>query len=305
MRRRPDERRSAEGVAVIRDRPQFAGTAAASREALKAHEALAVAAHEAQAPLDVDCVSVRYGGDAVLQEVSIKVAHGAQVAVVGPNGAGKSTLFKALVGLLPLRSGRILVHGRPAGGRADPVAYVPQREEIDWRFPVNVTDVVMMGRYGRTGWLRRPGSADRRAVADALALMDLSGLARRPISELSGGQQQRVFLARALAQEPHVLLLDEPFTGVDVTARQKTLEVLATLRERDVTVLVSTHDLELAATRFDRVVLLNRRVIAQGPPAYVLTTEHISEAFGAQAHVFQGMVVIDECCPPPGTIEER
>ena len=249
--------------------------------------------------LDVDCVSVRYGGDAVLQEVSLQVAHGAQVAVVGPNGAGKSTLFKALVGLLPLRSGRILVHGRPAGGRADPVAYVPQREEIDWRFPVSVTDVVMMGRYGRTGWLRRPGPADRRAVAAALDLMDLTELARRPISELSGGQQQRVFLARALAQEPHVLLLDEPFTGVDVTARQKTLDVLAELRERDVTVLVSTHDLELAATRFDHVVLLNRRVIAQGPPAFVLTTEHIAEAFGAQAHVFQGMVVIDECCPPP------
>ena len=247
---------------------------------------------------------MRYGGDAVLQEVSLRVAHGAQVAVVGPNGAGKSTLFKALVGLLPLRSGRILVHGRPAGGPADPVAYVPQREEIDWHFPVNVSDVVMMGRYGRTGWLRRPGPADRLAVAAALDLMDLTSLARRPISELSGGQQQRVFLARALAQEPHVLLLDEPFTGVDVTARQKTLDVLVTLRERDVTVLVSTHDLELAATRFDHVVLLNRRVIAQGPPDFVLTTEHISEAFGAQAHVFQGMVVIDECCPPPGTIEE-
>jgi anchored repeat-type ABC transporter ATP-binding subunit len=259
---------------------------------------------ERPARLDIDCVSVRYGGDAVLQEVSLRVAHGAQVAVVGPNGAGKSTLFKALVGLLPLRSGRILVHGRPAGVRTDPVAYVPQREEVDWHFPVTVADVVMMGRYGRIGWLRRPGPADRQAVAAALDLMDLTDLARRPIGDLSGGQQQRVFLARALAQEPHVLLLDEPFTGVDVAGRQKTLDVLTALRDRDVTVLVSTHDLELAATRFEHVVLLNRRVIAQGPPAQVLTAEHISEAFGGRAHVFQGMVVIDECCPPASLNEE-
>ena len=295
MRRRLDGRRDTGGDAVRRDWPPPAGAVSGP------HEAFAAAQLEAQAPLDVDCVSVRYGGDAVLQEVSIKVAHGAQVAVVGPNGAGKSTLFKALVGLLPVRSGRILVHGRPAGGRTDPVAYVPQREEIDWHFPVNVTDVVMMGRYGRTGWLRRPGPADRRAVAAALDLMDLGGRARRPISELSGGQQQRVFLARALAQEPHVLLLDEPFTGVDVAARQTTLDVLTKLRERDVTVMVSTHDLELAATRFEHIVLLNRRVIAQGPPEHVLTAEHIAEAFGGRAHVFNGMIVIDECCAPAGT----
>ena len=263
---------------------------------------MATAEYEHHARLDIDCVSVRYGGDAVLQEVSLQVAHGTQVAVVGPNGAGKSTLFKALVGLLPLRSGRILVHGRPAGGRADPIAYVPQREEIDWRFPVSVSDVVMMGRYGHTGWLRRPGPADRRAVAAALETMDLTSLARRPIGDLSGGQQQRVFLARALAQEPHVLLLDEPFTGVDVAARQTTLDVLTKLRERDVTVMVSTHDLELAATRFEHIVLLNRRVIAQGPPEYVLTAEHIAEAFGGRAHVFNGMIVIDECCAPAGTL---
>ena len=267
-------------------------------------EPTATLVEERPARLDIDCVSVRYGGDAVLQEVSLRVAHGAQVAVVGPNGAGKSTLFKALVGLLPLRSGRILVHGRPAGVRTDPVAYVPQREEVDWHFPVTVADVVMMGRYGRTGWLRRPGPADRQAAAAALELMDLADLARRPIGDLSGGQQQRVFLARALAQEPHVLLLDEPFTGVDVAGRQKTLDVLAALRDRDVTVLVSTHDLELAATRFEHVVLLNRRVIAQGPPAQVLTAEHIAKAFGGRAHVFQGMVVIDECCPPASLSDE-
>ena len=141
-------------------------------------------------PVDLDCVSVHYGGDAILQEVSLRVSHGAQVAVVGPNGAGKSTLFKALVGLLPLESGRILIHGRPAGDQHDPIAYVPQREEIDWHFPVSVWDVVMMGRYGRLGWFRRPAADDRRAVAEALDLLDLGPLAKRPIGELSGGQQQ-------------------------------------------------------------------------------------------------------------------
>lgn len=252
-------------------------------------------------PVDVDCVSVHYGGDAVLQEVSLQVPHGAHVAVVGPNGAGKSTLLKALVGLLPLQKGRILIHGRPIGDLSNPVAYVPQREEVDWQFPVTVADVVMMGRYGRLGWLRRPGPTDRRAVATAIELMGLAEHAARPIGELSGGQQQRVFLARALAQEPHVLLLDEPFTGVDVAVRERILEVLATLRERHVTVLASTHDLELAATRFEHVVLLNRRVIASGSPQSVFTEATIAEAFGGHAHVFRGMVVIDECCRPSPT----
>ena len=146
--------------------------------------------------------------------------HGAQVAVVGPNGAGKSTLFKALVGLLPLRSGRMTLRDRAPGEHGDPIAYVPQREEIDWSFPVTVHDVVMMGRYGRLGWLRRPGAADREVVARCLDELGIADLAKRAIGELSGGQQQRVFLARALAQEPHVLLLDEPFTGVDVGARE-------------------------------------------------------------------------------------
>ena len=261
-----------------------------------AHEDRAATTAAANCRRLVDGVSVRYGGDAVLHEVSLRVAHGAQVAVVGPNGAGNPPSSRPSSACF--RAQRPHPGARATGGRThvDPIAYVPQREEIDWRFPVDVTDVVMMGRYGRTGWLRRPGPGDRRAVAAALALMDLTSLARRPISESSGGQQQRVFLARALAQEPHVLLLDEPFTGVDVTARQKTLDVLTALRDRNVTVLVSTHDLELAATRFEHIVLLNRRVIAQGPPSFVLTTEHIAEAFGAQAHVFQGMVVIDECC---------
>jgi manganese/iron transport system ATP-binding protein len=246
--------------------------------------------------LDLECVTVSYAGGPALQEITLAIPHGAQVAVVGPNGAGKSTLFKALVGLLPLRAGSILIHGRAPNDQQDPVAYVPQREEVDWRFPVTVHDVVMMGRYGRLGLLRRPAPADRRAVAAALRTMGLVDLAHRPIAELSGGQQQRVFLARALAQEPHVLLLDEPFTGVDAAVRESVLGVLETLRASHVTALVSTHDLRLASERFELVALLNRRLIAYGPPAEVFRPENVAAAFGGGAIFLDGMIVVDQCC---------
>ena len=178
------------------------------------------------ARIDLEHATIAYNGAPVLEDLTFQVPHGAQVAVVGPNGAGKSTLFKALVGLLPLQTGRILVHGRPLGSHQDCVAYVPQRGEVDWRFPVTVTDVVMMGRFGRQGWLGRAGKEDRTAVAAALAHMGIADLAQRPIGDLSGGQQQRVFLARALAQEPHILLMDEPFTGVDITTQEAVLRLL-------------------------------------------------------------------------------
>ena len=247
--------------------------------------------------LAVEDATVSYDGRPALDAVTMHVPHGAQVAIVGPNGAGKSTLFKALVGLLPLRAGRVLLHDRAPGGQADPIAYVPQREEIDWSFPVTVSDVVMMGRYGRLGWLRRPQAADRDVVARCLDELGIADLAGRTIGELSGGQQQRVFLARALAQEPHVLLLDEPFTGVDVNAKETILDLLARLRERRITVLVSTHDMQTAADRFELVALLNGRLVAYGPPPEVFTPEHISAAFGGQALFLEGMVVIDQCCP--------
>ena len=259
------------------------------------------------ARLELEHVTVGYNGQTVLDDVTLQVPHGAQVAVVGPNGAGKSTLFKALVGLLPLRNGRILIHGQPLGHHQDCVAYVPQREEVDWRFPVTVADVVMMGRYGRLG-RKCPASSractpqdDRDVVARSLEQMGMAHLAGHPIGELSGGQQQRVFLARALAQEPHILLMDEPFTGVDAATQEATLALLEQLHEEGVTVIASTHDLGLAASRFDQVALLNRRLIGYGPAAQVFTPSLLEKAFSGQMlHLPEGMMVVDQCCPPGG-----
>ncbi len=252
----------------------------------------------APARLELEDVTVAYSERPILHDVTFQVPHGARVAVVGPNGAGKSTLFKALVGLLPLRRGRVLIHGLPLGSHQDCVAYVPQREEVDWRFPVTIADVVMMGRYGRLGWLRRPAKPDHAIVARSLEQMGIGHLAGRPIGELSGGQQQRVFLARALAQEPHILLMDEPFTGIDASTQEATLALLDQLQAQHVTAIISTHDLALAASRFDLVVLLNRRLVAYGPPEQVFTPQSLTEAFGGQVLLLPGgAAVVDRCCP--------
>ncbi len=257
----------------------------------------------APAHLEVQDLSVGYNGHPILCDISFDVPQGTRVAVVGPNGAGKSTLFKAIVGLLPARGGRVLVHGLPYGQHLDCVAYIPQRGEVDWRFPVTVADVVMMGRYGHLGWLVRPGPADRAIVRRSLEQMGIGGLAGRPIGELSGGQQQRAFLARALAQEPHILLMDEPFTGVDVTTQEATLALIDQLGRQSVTVLVSTHDLTLATQRFDRVLLLNRKLIYYGRASGAFTPEALGEAFGGQVLFLpNGAAVVDQCCPP-GTDE--
>lgn len=250
------------------------------------------------ATLDFDNVSVAYNSQRALEHLTFRIPHGARVAVVGPNGAGKTTLFKALVGLLPLQSGRILIHGKPLGHHQDCVAYIPQREEVDWRFPVTVSDVVMMGRYGQRGWLHRPTKDDREIVARNLEQLGIADLADRTIGELSGGQQQRAFLARALAQEPHILLMDEPFTGVDYAAQEAALALLEHLQEQQVTVMVSTHDLNLASERFEQVLLLNRRLIAFGSPAEVFTPAHLSQAFGSHVLFLEGAILVDQCCPP-------
>jgi ABC-type Mn2+/Zn2+ transport system ATPase subunit len=249
--------------------------------------------------LVLENVSAGYNGQRALQDLTLQVAHGGQVAVVGPNGAGKSTLFKVLVGLLPLRSGQILIHGQPLGEHKDCVAYVPQRSEVDWRFPLTVMDVVMMGRYNRQGWLRRPDRDDRAAVHHALEQMGIAELARRAIGDLSGGQQQRVFLARALAQEPHILLMDEPFTGVDSATQETVLTLLTQLKQQQVTVLVSTHDLNMAAERFEYVLLLKRQLIAYGLAQDVLSPAAIQQAFGGRVLFVGDVAVVDECCPPP------
>jgi len=249
--------------------------------------------------LEVLNADIGYGDKIVLNDLSFQVPHGARVAVVGPNGAGKSTLFKALVGLLPLQKGRILIHGRSLGDHKDCVAYVPQREEVDWRFPVTVKDVVMMGRYGLMSWFSRPSQADQSVVRQSLAQMGIGDLAEQSIGQLSGGQQQRAFLARALAQEPHILLMDEPFTGVDITTQEATLALLDHLREKQVTTMISTHDLNLAAANFDLVLLLNHRLVAYGPAKEALSRQNLARAFGSSLLVMEnGAMLVDECCPP-------
>jgi ABC-type Mn2+/Zn2+ transport system ATPase subunit len=248
--------------------------------------------------LEVTDVTVTYGRRPAICGITFAVEHGWRVAVVGPNGSGKSTLFKALAGLLPLASGQVTIHGVPLGRQSDRLAYVPQHESVDWRFPVTVSDVVMMGRYGRLGWMRRPAGADRAVVERSMAQMGIANLSDHPVGELSGGQQQRVFLARALAEEPHIMLMDEPFTGVDAATQDATMALLDQLRDERVTVLFSTHDLGLAASRFDQVLVLNHRVVAYGPPTSVFTPDVLRQTFGGQViSVPEGVMVVDQCCP--------
>lgn len=229
-------------------------------------------------------VTATYEGVTALDNITFDLAQGDQVAVVGPNGAGKSTLFNLIAGTLAPGQGTVNIYGSGAQGHRC-VGYVPQRNRIDWRFPVTVADVVMMGRVGMIGLLRWPRRQDRDIVAQALDRVKLSGLARRQIGELSGGQQQRVFLARALAQEANLLLLDEPLTGLDLPSQETILELLAQLRQQGVTVLVATHDLHQAATHFAKIMLLNRRLIGLGTPQQVLTPSLLSQAYGSQLQI--------------------
>lgn len=271
--------------------------------------------HEPAAPaLELKDVSASYGARAngpgarqdagsqeklALANVSFKIEVGQRVAVVGPNGAGKSTLFKLIAGTLKPQSGVIHVYGRVPDKHIC-IAYVPQRSQIDWSFPVTVEDVVMMGRVGQIGLFRRPGRRDWEIVRSSLERVHVLHLAGKQIGELSGGQQQRVFIARALAQQAELLLLDEPFTGLDVPTHEAIFEILDSLRAEAVTVLVATHDLGLAAERFDKIMLLNRRIIAFGPPATVLQTNHLLQAYGGHVHVLadtgQHVMLADTCC---------
>jgi manganese/iron transport system ATP-binding protein len=244
-------------------------------------------------------VTVSYEGITALDSVTLTLHAGDQVAVVGPNGAGKSTLFNVIAGTLKPTQGVVNIYGSGPQGHSC-VGYVPQRNRIDWRFPVTVQDVVMMGRVAKIGLLRWPRRQDRDLVAQALARVGMSPFAQRQIGELSGGQQQRVFLARALAQEAELLLLDEPLTGLDLPSQEAILDLLAQLRRQGVTVLVATHDLNQAAEQFAKVMLLNRRLIALGAPHEVLTPARLSQAYGSQLHIVHGaegdLLLTDSCC---------
>jgi len=273
-------------------------------ETVIAAPARAAADHSSGVPaLALTHVSAGYKrGPAVLDDINLSIAPGERVAIVGPNGAGKSTLFKVIVGLMQHRTGDVLVHGHSHhAGDCPSIGYVPQREAVDWRFPLTVQDVVVMGTIRAVGWLRWPGRQQQRAALAALEQVGLAPLAGRPIADLSGGQQQRVFIARALAQRADVLLLDEPFSGIDVEAHEAIFNILDELRRRGVTVLLSTHDLEMATTRFDRLVLLRNHILAEGPAGSVLTAEILAAAYGGRLIVWKDgrpmSVTADECCP--------
>jgi ABC-type Mn2+/Zn2+ transport system ATPase subunit len=264
--------------------------------------------HEVTAPtLELESVVVSYptrgssngARPPALEDISFRLEAGERVAVVGPNGAGKSTLLKLIAGMLKPDQGRVSIFG---SGPSDHIciAYVPQRSQIDWSFPVTVEDVVMMGRVDRIGLFRWPRREDRDLVRASLERVGAADLAHKQIGELSGGQQQRVFIARALAQEAELLLMDEPLTGLDVRSRDAIFGILESLRADEVTILVSTHDLNQAAEHFDRIMLLNRRLVAFGPPASVLHAENLRSAYGGHVHVVNGndeaVLLTDTCC---------
>jgi manganese/iron transport system ATP-binding protein len=260
-------------------------------------------AHQSGAPtVSFQNVSVRYNGTPALEAVSFELQPGETVAVVGPNGAGKSTLFNVIVGKIKAHQGEVRIYGSGPKQHIC-IGYVPQRNAIDWRFPVTVRDVVMMGRVSKIGFFRWAGRGDHAAVEAAMADVRIAHLADRQIGELSGGQQQRVFLARALAQEAELLLLDEPLTGLDVPSQQILQEILAELQQRRITIMVATHDLNQAAERFSRIMLLNRRLVGDGPPQAVLTAALLQEAYGHHLHVLSNqegtLVLADTCCDAP------
>jgi ABC-type Mn2+/Zn2+ transport system ATPase subunit len=256
--------------------------------------------HQIDKPiLDVHNVGVRYNGRVALEDVSFHLHVGERIAVVGPNGAGKSTLFKAVSGVLQPTAGEVTISGSHPTAHSC-IAYIPQRSQVDWSFPVNVADVVMMGRSAKLGPLNWPKKRDWDFVNHALETVQIGNLSKRQISQLSGGQQQRMFIARALAQEAELMLMDEPLTGLDTPAQEGLLDLLDTLKEQKVTVMVATHDLEQAAKHFDRIMLLNKKIVAFGGAAEVLHSDNLLYAYGGRFRTVEGrddlLTVDDSCC---------
>ncbi len=256
--------------------------------------------HSADAPiLRAENLSMRYESGSALEDISFSLSEGERIAIVGPNGAGKSTLLKIIAGVQKETAGQVQVFGHAPRGHIC-IAYLPQRSQVDWTFPVTVADVAMMGRIGHLGLFRNPKAHDWDVVHHALELVKLNHLAKRQIDQLSGGQQQRMFIARALAQEAEIILMDEPMTGLDVTSQDAIFGILDELRTRDVTVLVSLHDLKMASEHFDRVMLLNKHLLAIGLAEYALSPEHLIAAYGGSLQLIPSekgtLALSDTCC---------
>lgn len=233
-------------------------------------------------------VSVAYRDELVLERIDARVPAASMCAIAGPNGAGKSTLIKAALGLVPLAAGSVTVLGGTMAQRRGDVGYVPQRESVDWEFPISALAVVLMGSYGRLGLFRQPGRTDRAQAMDCLEQVGLAALAERQISQLSGGQQQRVFLARALMQRARLYLMDEPFAGVDAVTEEAIMNVLGALRQRGCTIVAVHHDLAAVRESFDHVLLLNKRLVAAGPVAAAFTFDALQQTYGGRAAMMPG-----------------
>ncbi len=239
--------------------------------------------HAPESPLSIHALTVAYQRKPVLWDIDFDAPKGGSlIGVVGPNGAGKTTLIKAALGLVPLIAGHVQVYGRPVRTQRGRIGYVPQREAIDWDFPVTALDVVCMGRYRKIGWCRPVGRAHRAAARASLAQVGLEEFADRQIAQLSGGQQQRVFLARALAQEADLYLMDEPFAAVDATTERAIIDLLRNLRAQGKTCLVVHHDLHTVREYFDHVMLLNTRLVAAGPTGETFTEENLRATYGGR-----------------------
>jgi manganese/zinc/iron transport system ATP- binding protein len=232
--------------------------------------------------VEVHDMTVAYHRRPVLWNVDVTLPGGVLIGVIGPNGAGKSTFLKAVLGLIPIASGWVKIFDQPIGKVRSRIGYIPQRESVDWDFPVSVREVVLMGRYGHLGWIRRPTVDDRDRAMHALERVGMGAFADRQIGQLSGGQQQRVFLARALAQDADLYFMDEPFAGVDAATEAQIVDVLRDLRGRGKTVLAVHHDLQTVPDYFDHLVLLNMRLVAAGPTRDVFTKENLHKTYGGR-----------------------